>query len=794
MKTKTNNMINRTRHLLLLLIFIPVLFSCATKENRVKKDGPEVVSFKALPFELSDVKLLDGPFNHATELNIQSLLNYEPDRFLAKFRSEAGLESKAEHYHGWEDNTIAGHSLGHYLSACALMYKTTGDKRFLDRVNYIVDELYECQQADGDGYIGAFPNGKRILEEEVAKGDIRAQGFDLNGIWVPYYTEHKVMAGLFDAYDLCGNETALEVNKKFADWLYTIISDLTEEQVQKMLNCEHGGINESLAELYGKTGDNKYLKMSRIFHHKAILDPLSKHIDILPGKHGNTQIPKLVGLARRYELTGDTTDRKTAEFFWKTVINHHTYVTGGHGNHEYFGPEDSLSNRLSNETTETCNVYNMLKLSRHLFEWEASPVVADYYERALFNHILSSQNPNDGRVIYNLSLEMGGYKEYQDPLWFTCCVGTGMENHSKYGRNIFFHNNNELYISQFIAAELTWKEKGLKVRQETKFPDEQTSKIKFNCDNPVKLTLQIRYPNWATNGININVNGKSQKVKEKPGSFVAITRKWKNGDEVEINLPFSLHLETMPDDTNRIAVFYGPLVLAGDLGPEDVENRYDPKFVPVIMTETRNPKQWLEPVEGAANTFKTNNVGHPRDFTMKPFYATHNRSYSVYFDMFTESRWKEYQKEYLKKLEEKKKLEAATIDFFQPGEMQPERNHRFKDFKTWTGENKNRKFREVDRGGWFTCEMKINQHKPTKLVVEYWGGYTGSKIFDILVDDTKIATENITNKKPGEFINISYEIPAELILGKSKITVKFLPHEGHRAGPVFGVRTVKKEV
>jgi uncharacterized protein len=616
----------------------------------------------------------------------------------------------------------------------------------------------------------------------------------LNGIWVPFYSEHKVMAGLFDAYDLCKNQKALEINKRFADWLYTIVSGLTDEQVQKMLHCEHGGINESLAELYGKTGDEKYLKMSRIFHHKAILDPLSKGIDILPGKHGNTQIPKLVGLARRYELTGDTTDRKTAEFFWKTVVNHHSYVTGGHGNHEYFGPEDSLRNRLSNETTETCNVYNMLKLSRHLFEWEASPVVADFYERALFNHILSSQNPNDGRVIYNLSLEMGGHKEYQDPMWFTCCVGTGMENHSKYGRNIFFHNDDELYVSQFIAAELTWKVKGLKVRQETKFPDEQTSKIEFSCESPVALTLQIRYPYWATEGINISVNGKSQKVKEKPGSFVGITRKWKDGDEVEISMPFSLRLETMPDDTNRVAVFYGPLVLAGDLGPEDAANRFDPMFVPVIMTETRDPKQWLQPVNSAANTFKTTNVGRPHDFTMKPFYSTHNLSYSVYFDMFTKNGWEKYQQKYLQKLEEKKKLEAATIDFFQPGEMQPERNHRFQDLKTWVGENKNRKFREVDRGGWFTCEMKVNRNEPAILVVEYWGGYTGSKTFDILVDETKIATENISNKKPGEFIDVSYEIPAELISGKNKITVKFLPHDGHRAGPVFGVRTVKKEV
>ena len=777
-----------------LTIIIPlILFSCCKQKEgpRIETGGPEAVSFKALLFELKDVKLLDGPFKHATELNIQSLLNYEPDRFLAKFRSEAGLEPKAEHYHGWEDNTIAGHSLGHYLSACALMFQTSGDQTFLDRVNYIVDELDECQRADGDGYIGAFPDGKRILEEEVAKGDIRAQGFDLNGIWVPFYTEHKVMAGLFEAYDLCGNKKALEINIRFADWLYTIIDDLTDEQVQRMLHCEHGGINESLAELYAKTGDKKYLEMSRTFHHKAILGPLSEGIDILPGKHGNTQIPKLVGLARRYELTGDTTDRKTAEFFWETVVNHHSYVTGGHGNHEYFGPPDTLRNQLSNETTETCNVYNMLKLSRHLFQWEASPEVADFYERALFNHILSSQNPNDGRVIYNLSLEMGWHKEYQNPEWFTCCVGTGMENHSKYGRNIFYHNNDELYVSQFIAAELNWKEKGLKVRQETLYPEEQGTKLIFESSEPVGLTLQIRYPHWAKDGIEIKVNGEKQKVKEKPGSFVALHRHWTDGDAVEVSFPFSLRLETMPDDPNRVAVFYGPLALAGDLGPEDAPDVYNPAYVPVIMTENRNPESWLLPVEGKPNTFKSVDVGKPRDLEFNPFYATHHRNYSVYFDLFTEKAWEEHQKEYQKKLEEKKQLEAATIDFFQPGEMQPERDHNFKNFKTWVGENKNRKFREVDRGGWFSCEMKIIKGQPAGLVVEYWGGYTGSKTFDIRVEDQKIATENISNKKPGEFIDVEYNIPEDLLSGKDKITVRFVPHPGHRAGPVFGVRTIK---
>lgn len=738
------------------------------------------------------MKLLDGPFKHATELNIQSLLNYQPDRLLAKFRSEAGLQPKAEHYHGWEDNTIAGHSLGHYLSACALMYQASGDKRFLDRVNYIVDELDTCQLADSDGYIGAFPDGKNILENEVAKGDIRAQGFDLNGIWVPYYTQHKIMAGLFDAYDLCGNKKALEINIRFTKWLEGILKDLTEEQIQVMLNCEHGGINESLAELYAKTGDEKYLEMSRIFHHKVVLDPLSEGIDILPGIHGNTQIPKLIGLARPYELTGDLTDKKTAEFFWETVVNHHSYVTGGHGNHEYFGPANTLRNRLSNKTTETCNVYNMLKLSRHLFQWEASPKVADFYERALFNQILSSQHPEDGRVIYNLSLEMGGHKEYQDPEGFTCCVGTGMENHSKYGRNIFFYNNNDLYVSQFIAAELKWEEKGIVVTQNTKFPDEQGTSLTIKCKNPTKLTLNIRYPGWAENGISIKVNGTEKTVKELPGSFIPITKKWKTGDVVEIEFPFSLRLETMPDDSDRVAVFYGPVVLAGDLGTEHDSNSSDPLFVPVIMSENRDPGSWLKAVPNKTNTFQMEGVGKPRDIIFKPFYKTHERSYSVYFDMFNEENWEIYQAAYKKKQELKKQLEASTIDFFQPGEMQPERNHNFKEKNTWIGENKNRKFREVGRGGWFTCEMKINKNEPADLVVEYWGGYTGGKTFDILIDETIIATENISGKKPGEFINVIYKIPNELLSGKNKILVKFLPHEGHRAGPVFGVRTIKK--
>jgi DUF1680 family protein len=773
-----------------LVIGIMAFCCTAPGDQRIRNDGPEVVGFKVLPFDLSDVKLLDGPFRHATELNVKSLLNYEPDRLLAKFRSEAGLEPKAEHYHGWEDNTIAGHSLGHHLSACAMMFRTTGDARFLERVNYIVEELEECQLADREGYLGAIPDGKRILEEEVKAGNVHSRGFDLNGIWVPYYTEHKVMAGLFDAYYLCGNEKALEINIRFADWLHTVVWEMNDSTVQLMLDCEHGGINESLAELYAITQDKKYLEMSHIFHHEAILDSLAAGIDVLPGKHGNTQVPKLIGLARRYELTGDTVDRESAEFFWNRVVNHHSYVTGGHGNHEYFGPADQLAKRLSDGTTETCNVYNMLKLSRHLFLWEASAEVADYYERALFNHILSSQHPGDGRVIYNLSLEMGGYKVYQDPYWFTCCVGTGMENHSKYGGNIYYYNDRELYVSQYIASELNWEEKGLKITQSTSFPDEQGTSIRFQCEQPAELDIMLRYPYWAEQGMEILVNGKPKRIRQSPGSFIRIPGTWSAGDLIEVKFPFSLRLEAMPDDPDRVAIMYGPLVLAGDLGAVEDSNAYDPMYVPILLTENRDPSAIVEPVEGESNTFRTA-VGRPRDVILRPFYRTHERRYSIYWDVFDEAGWIEREAEYKSGLERNKKIEEMTIDFVQMGEMQPERDHNFEGERSDASEFRGRRMRS-SRNGWFSVEMGVFKGQPMALVVEYWGGFPGSKTFDILVDGELLATENISNKKDGQFINEIYEIPDGMTIDRTLIRVTFKAHEGHMVGPIFSVRTIKR--
>ena len=771
-------------------IYLSVL-SCSSPEGKkVMTSGREVVPFAALPFSLTEVKLLDGPFLHATELGIKTLLNYDPDRLMAKFYIEAGLKPKAEHYMGWENEMLAGHSLGHYLSACSMMYQTTGDSLFLDRVNYIVDELSIVQEAHGNGYIGAFTNGKKIFEEEVAKGIIRSQGFDLNGIWSPFYTHHKVLAGLRDAYQLCENQKALEIEKNFTAWIEGIVSGLNDEQIQKMLRCEYGGISETFADLYADTGDEKYMKLADVFYQKSFLDSLKAGKDVLPGKHANTNIPKLIALARIYELTGDTSDRRAAEFFWERVVNHHSYVTGGNCNNEYFGPPDKLRNRLGDGTTESCNVYNMLKLSEHLFKLEASAEYADFYERALYNHILATQNPENGHVVYNLSLDMGGFKDFQDPEWFTCCIGTGMENHSKYGRNIFYHNDDELFIFQYIASELTWKEKGLKIVQKTAYPEEQGTLLEFTCKNPTRVSIAIRYPVWAENGLEISVNGKKKKVDQKPGSFVKIKRTWKSGDRLEVKIPFSMRIETMPDDSNRVAIMYGPLVLAGDLGPVADSASKDQMYVPVMMTEIRDPSTWTKRLEGKTNTFMTANTGRPRDVELKPFYSIYNRRYSVYWDLFNEAGWEAREADYKAELENTKRINEATIDFVQPGEMQPERDHNFRGEKTTPGGFKERPNRE-SRSGWFSFDMKITPSAPVALIVEYWGGFPGAKTFDILINEKVIATENISGKKEGQFINVQYDIPEEISRGKSKITVRFSAHPGNMAGPVFGVRTIK---
>lgn len=560
-----------------------------------------------------------------------------------------------------------------------------------------------------------------------------------------------------------------------------------------MLACEHGGMNEVLAELYAITGETKYLDLSRRFHHKAVLGPLAKRVDCLPGLHGNTQIPKLIGLARRHELTGDPDDGVAAAFFWDRVVNHHSYVTGGHGIREHFGPPDQLNDRLGRDTTESCNVYNMLKLTRHIFCRNAAAAVADFYERALYNHILSSQHPGDGRVIYNLSLEMGGRKQYQRQFNdFTCCVGTGMENHAKYGDSIYFHDDRGMYVNLFIASVVQWKEKGLSLKQETDYPNEDSTRLTFTCRTPVPLALRVRFPYWAKEGIDIRVNGQRHKTDAKPSSFVEISRTWKTGDTVDVRIPMSLRLETMPDNPDRAAVLYGPLVLAGELGPVNDPAASQPHYVPVLLTDGRPPARWLERVEGRANTFRTVNVGKPRDVTLSPFYSVHDKRYTVYWDFFTDEQWAERQAEYEAERERLRKLEARTLDVMRIGEMQPERDHNLQGERTGAGEFNGRKWRHATGGGWFSFDMKVAGNQPVDLLCTYWGSDSGSRTFDVLVEGRKIATQTLDNNQPGRFFDVTYPIPEDLTRNRQTVTVRFQAHPGHWAGGLFGCRTLRR--
>lgn len=747
------------------------------------------VSGKVQPFALEDVRLFDSPFKKAMELDGAYLLKIEPDHLLAGFRESKGLQPKAEKYAGWEGQGIAGHTLGHYLSACSMMYASTGDSRFLERVNYIVSELEQCQE--DDGYVAAIPNGKKVFAE-IAAGNIHSAGFDLNGCWVPWYTLHKLFAGLLDAQRYCENSKALSIAARLADWAIGVTANLDEAKFQTMLACEHGGMNESLAELYARTGERKYLDLSLRFHHKAILDPLAKGVDCLPGKHANTQIPKIIGLARRYEIAGAESDRDTADFFWNAVVHDHTYVIGGNSFNEHFGPPRKLTDRLGPNTTETCNTYNMLKLTRHLFEWRAEAEYADYYERALYNHILASQNPADGMMCYYLPLMTNGFKAYNEPFdSFWCCTGSGMENHAKYGDSIYFHDADGLYVNLFIPSLVTWAEKEIQICQQTRFPEEDTTRLAIFCRQPTAMPIRIHCPYWAESGMTVKLNGNELPVESHPGSYAVVDRTWNPGDVLEITLPMSLRLEAMPDNPKRAAILYGPVVLAGDLGPEEQPPGEGEKST-VFITENKPVTEWIQKIPNQPLAFQTSGVGRPQDVSLIPLYKMHHRRYGVYWDLFTEADWQKREAEYRAEQARLQKLEARTIDMLRIGEMQPERDHNLQGEKTAAGDFMGRKWRHASDGGWFSFELKITGNEPLQLMCTYWGSDSGGRMFDVLVDGVKVATQTLNNKHPGKFFDEIYALPKSLIRGKEKITVRLQARPGQMAGGLFGCRVLKK--
>jgi uncharacterized protein len=748
---------------------------------------------KVKGFDLSRVRITGGPLKHAMELNKKYLLQLKPDRLLARFREYAGLEPKAENYPGWEEQGISGHTLGHYLSACAMMGAATGEERFFEIVRYIVDELEECQEADGTGYVGGVPRGKEIFEE-VKAGDIRSQGFDLNGGWVPLYSIHKVFAGLHDAYKHANLEKALAVETKLGQWLDDVFSNLSEQQVQEVLHCEFGGMSEVLADLAAATGDERLWKLSERFHHQDILDPLADDRDELAGRHANTQIPKIVGAARQYELSQKEEYRRISHFFWNQVVHHHSYVIGGNSMNEHFGHPGQLNDRLGANTCETCNSYNMLKLTKHLFQWEALAEQGDFYERVLYNHILASQHPEEGTVTYFVSLDMGGHKVYNSKFDdFTCCVGSGMENHAKYGDAIYFQGPQSLYINQFVPSRLDWKEVGIMLHQSTSYPESGSVKLTIESTGPRPFSLNVRYPYWAELGFTVKVNGKPHQHDRYPSSFISIERIWENGDTVEIEMPMTLRTEQMSDNENRIAFMSGPLVLAGDLGSIGEEgDTTDLLFTPVLVTNSENFLHQLKREGENPHTYKMDQLGHPRDVVLFPFYQMHDRSTSVYWDVFTEAEWQQAETSYKSSIEKERELKLRTVDFVQPGEMQPERDHQFEGEHVGFGIQSNRKYRDTWPGGYFSFTLKVLPDEEQDLVVSYTREIERMNSFDLTIDGTKLENGKLELEEMNTFVLLKYEIPYRLTASKDAVTIKFSAHQGEKVPKVFGIRIVKK--
>jgi hypothetical protein len=584
----------------------------------------------AQPFDLRQVRLLDGPFLKALEGDERYLASLDLDRQLHVFRVTAGLPSTAAPLGGWESPShgARGEFFGHSLSARAMLYAATGDARWKRQLDYLVAELAKCQRALGtSGYLHGEP--------ESVFDRLEAGHRDVEGL---YYTIHKVMAGLLDTYVYCGNRQALEIAEKMADWVDARSHRLSPEQWQQILDVEFGGLNEALYNLYAITRNPRDLEVARRFDHEKIYRPLAEGRDALTGLHANTTIPKIIGAARAYEITGDERFRKIAGSFWRQVAERRSYVTGGTSNHEHWrtGP-DKLADELSNETQECCCTYNMLKLTRHVFQWNGDPRVADFYERGLFNAILGTMNPETGTTMYFVPLAGGYWRTFASPLdSFWCCCGTGVESFAKLGDSIYFHDRDSLWVNLFIASELNWPEKGLTLRQETRFPEQQATSLRFAVRQPVELALRLRIPSWATRGVTLKLNGSPLGTTAVAGSYAEIRRTWQDGDRMTMETPMGLHLEALPGDKNVAAILYGPLVLAGclgDLSPKELHEHNTapggpPAAVPLLSIDRGNPAASIKPSDRPLE-FRAR--AKDADVTLVPFYSLVGKRYAVYW-------------------------------------------------------------------------------------------------------------------------------------------------------------------
>ncbi len=765
-------------------------------------------------FPLQDVKLLNSPFLQAQQTDLHYILSMNPDRLLAPFLREAGLTSKAPSYTNWENTGLDGHIGGHYLSALSMMYAATGDTAVYNRLNYMLNELHRAQQAVGTGFIGGTP-GSLQLWKDIKAGNIRAGGFDLNGKWVPLYNIHKTYAGLRDAYLYAGSDLARQMLVDFTDWMIDITSDLSDEQIQDMLRSEHGGLNETFADVAEITGDKKYLELARRFSHKFILDPLIKEEDKLTGMHANTQIPKVIGYKRIAELSQDDKNWNhaaewdhAARFFWNTVVNHRSVCIGGNSVREHFHPSDNFTSMLNDvQGPETCNTYNMLRLTKMLYQDSPETNFADYYERALYNHILASQEPEKGGFVYFTPMRPGHYRVYSQPetsMW--CCVGSGLENHTKYGEFIYAHQKDTLYVNLFIPSQLTWKEKGVTLTQETRFPDD--GKVTLRIDKAPKkgITLKIRQPQWTGHSkeYNVKINGKNEaSIVEENSNYLTLHRKWKKGDVITFNLPMKVSLEQIPDKKDYYAFLYGPIVLAASMGTGHLDGLYADdsrgghiahgkqiplQEVPMLIGNPESIRNSLHKKDGNQLIFTFDGNVYPaqnKTLELIPFFRLHNARYAIYFRQANEEQFKIIQKEMATAERKATELANQTVDLIFPGEQQPESDHGIQYEQAETGTNKDRHFRRAK--GWFSYNLKVKEEAGRiRITIQK----NDRNKVAILLNNNKLAVNpTISEADKDGFITLSWLLPQKLKSGSCPI--RFTPDGTEWTPAIYEVRLLK---
>ncbi len=762
------------------------------------------------PLPLSAVRLLDGsPIAAAVAANRTNVLALDPDRLLAPFRREAGLPAKAQPYGNWESSGLDGHTAGHYLSALAHMIaagEDTPDAQLRTRLSYMLGELQACQTAFGDGYLGGVP-GSRELWRAVAGGDVAALGRK----WVPWYNLHKTFAGLRDAHLEAGDARARELLVALGDWCVAVTARLTDAQMQQMLAIEHGGMNESLADLFAITGDRKYLQVAERFNHHAVLDPLVAHRDELTGKHANTQIPKVIGLERLAALTGDQAADCGARFFWEEVTQHRSVAFGGNSVSEHFNdPRDFQGLLHHREGPETCNTYNMLRLTEQLFTSAPSAAYADFYERALYNHLLASINPQHPGYVYFTPIRPAHYRVYSEvENSFWCCVGTGMENPGRYGAFIYARAKDGLYVNLFVASELRASDLGLTLRQETGFPAEEASRLTLRLSAPQTFTLHLRVPGWVAPGaFSLRINGEPMPVAGEPCSYVPVRREWHDGDRIELALPMRTTLAQLPDGSPWYAILHGPIVLAAPAGTWDMAGlRADDSRMahvaagpvlpldqaPVLLADaaTITSKVVADPAAGPLH-FRLVDIVEPtppQGVPLVPFFQLHDSRYQMYWELTTREGLAARKEQVAAAERAQAAREAATLDRVSPGEQQPEVEHAYQGEETESGLHNGRHWRH---GRVIQYTLNPRGEKNVVLSVTYSGSDSGRQ-FDIFANGVLVATQDLVAERIGEFVDKQYALPAAALESApdGRVTVRFVAKKV-LAGGLFDVRLLRK--